>query len=144
MAKKLTKLSFMDIVLQADSETIREAYEARVKIDGLLEKREEAYRQIEAIELQVEEVVGTEGAFVYPAPPVPVAGFNKLVPVARPAKPKLKPVVEEIDEPEEEGELSDEVEAFDDEQAEAEDVECETEEDAADDEEEEEPLDDDR
>lgn len=90
MAKKLVELSFTDIVLQADAETIRQAYEARVKIDDLLIKREEAYRQIEALELQVEELVGEEGAFVYPAPPVPVAGFAKPTPASRPAAPSPK------------------------------------------------------
>jgi hypothetical protein len=91
MAKKLIQLSAIDIILQADADTIREALESRVKIDELLVKREEAYRQIEEIELQVEALVGEDGAFVYPAPPLPVAGFHKLDPVARPAKPKPKP-----------------------------------------------------
>ena len=107
MAKKLIKLSAIDIILQADAETIREAYESRVKIDDLLEKREEAYRQIEAIELQVEELVGEEGEFIYPEPPGIVAGFNKPVPAARPkpkAPPKPKPeepkkVEEPVEEP---------------------------------------------
>lgn len=93
MAKKLVKLTRRDIVLQADAETIREAYEARLKIDDLLAKREEAYRQIEAIELQVEELMGEEGLFVYPEPPVPVAGFSKPAPAAR-AKPKPEGVEE--------------------------------------------------
>ena len=88
MAKKLIPLTMRDIVLQADAETIREAYEARLKIDDLLVKREEAYRQIEIIELQVEELMGEEGLFVYPAPPVPIAGFSKPVSAARPKKPK--------------------------------------------------------
>ena len=103
MAKKLIELTARDIILQADAETIREAYEARVKIDELLVKREEAYRQIEAIELQVEELVGEEGAFVYPEPPVPVAGFNKPVPASRPVPKVAKPKPEVIEEkPEEE------------------------------------------
>ena len=91
MAKKLIQLTARDIILQADAETIREALESREKIDDLLVKREEAYRQIEAIELQVEELVGEEGAFVYPAPPLPVAGFAKPAPVSRPVPPKPKP-----------------------------------------------------
>jgi len=107
MAKKLIQLSALDIILQADAETIREAYESRLKIDELLVKREEAYKQIEKIEQQIETLVGEDGAFVYPAPPLPVAGFSKLVPAAYPAKPKPKPgpaieVTEEpADEPEE-------------------------------------------
>jgi hypothetical protein len=87
MAKKLIKLSVADIILQADAETIRQALESRSKIDELLEKREAAYRQIEEIELQVEALVGEERAFVYPAPPMPVAGFNKPAPAVRPAPP---------------------------------------------------------
>lgn len=98
MAKKLIQLSARDIILQADAETIREAFEARVKIDELLVKREEAYRQIEEIELQVEDLVGEEGAFVYPEPPVPVAGFAKPAPASRP-KPKVaKPESEVVEE----------------------------------------------
>lgn len=100
MAKKLIQLTARDIILQADAETIREAFEARVKIDELLVKREEAYRQIETIELQVEELVGEEGAFVYPEPPVPVAGFSKPVPASRPkpVAPKSEPeeIVEDV------------------------------------------------
>lgn len=107
MAKKLLKLSFTDIVLQADAETIREAYEARVQIDKLLHQRDEAYRQIEALEQQVEELTGEEGAFVYPAPPLPVAGFAKPVPASRPGKPKQprpKPAVPELKKQEEKAE----------------------------------------
>ena len=101
MAKKLIQLSAIDIILQADAETIREALESRVKIDDLLIKREEAYKQIEEIELQVEALVGEDGAFVYPAPPMPIAGFSKLMPASRPAKPKPKPVEEPVEESEE-------------------------------------------
>lgn len=90
MAKKLIQLTARDIILQADAETIREAFEARVKIDDLLIQREEAYRQIEIIELQVEELVGEEGAFIYPEPPVPVAGFSKPIPASR-TKTKVAP-----------------------------------------------------
>ena len=57
MAKKLIQLSVTDIVLQADAETIRQALEARSKIDELLGKREEAYRQIDESEQQVEALV---------------------------------------------------------------------------------------
>ena len=91
MAKKLVKLTSLDIILQADAETIRQAYESRVKIDDLLIKREEAYRQIEAIELQVEELVGKEGEFVYPEPPVAVAGFSNPSPASRPKPKVVKP-----------------------------------------------------
>ncbi|MEI6892816.1 MAG: hypothetical protein V5783_11655 [Pontiella sp.] len=97
MAKKLIPLTARDILLQADAETIREALEARVKIDELLVKREEAYRQIEEIELQVEGLVGEEGIFVYPEPPVPVAGFSKPVPASRPKLKIAKPEPEEVE-----------------------------------------------
>ena len=46
MAKKIQKLeplSFTEIVLRGDSETIRQALEARTQIDGLLDEREAAY-----------------------------------------------------------------------------------------------------
>ena len=89
MAKKLVPLSFLDIVLQADAETIREALAARTQIDGLLVEREEAYRKIDALEQQIEELVGEEGVFVYPEAPVPVAGFNKVAASTRP-KPVKK------------------------------------------------------
>ena len=92
MAKKATPLSVSDIILHADAQTIQQALEARTKIDELLVQREEAYQKIDAIEQQVEEWVGDEGLFVYPAPPAPVAGFNKVISVARP-KP-VKPVSE--------------------------------------------------
>ncbi len=77
------KLSFVEIVMGADAEVIKAAYEARVKIDGLLAEREAAYRKILELEDQVETVVGEEGVFVYPPPPAPVAGIPKLEPAAR-------------------------------------------------------------
>ncbi len=101
MAKKIIPLTARDIILQADAETIREALEARVQIDDLLAKREEAYRQIEALEQQVEALVGEEGVFVYPEPPVPVAGFANPTPASRPkpTPPKVeKPVKEKAEE----------------------------------------------
>ena len=45
MAKKpisTEPLSFVEIVMRADAETIKAAYEARVKVDGLLAERDEA------------------------------------------------------------------------------------------------------
>ena len=80
MAKKgksNRSLTFVDIVMGAEADVIKAAYEARVKIDELLAEREEAYRRIDALERQVDEVVGTPGAFAFPPPPVPVAGFSK-------------------------------------------------------------------
>jgi hypothetical protein len=77
------KLSFVEIVMGADAEVIKAAYEARVKIDGLLAEREAAYNKILELENQIETVVGEEGVFVYPPPPAPVAGIPKLEPAAR-------------------------------------------------------------
>lgn len=76
MAKKSPTLTFRDIVLGADADTIRQAHEARVKIDQLVEERQKAYERIAAIETQVEEVIGEPGVFPFPAPPLPVAGFD--------------------------------------------------------------------
>ena len=80
MAKKVKKqisLSFMDIVLNGQADIIKQAYEARIKIDSLLEKREEAYRQIFNLEKQVDEVLGEDDAFTFSPPVCPVAGFAK-------------------------------------------------------------------
>lgn len=79
-----TPLSFVEIVMRADVETIRAALEARVKVDELLHERELAYRRIAELESQVEELMGEPGVFVFPAPPLPVSGFSKIVPA--PAK----------------------------------------------------------
>ena len=69
-------LSFVEIVMRADAETIKAAYEARVQVDGLLAEREAAYRKIAELEQKVEEVIGEQGVFVFPEPPLPVAGLN--------------------------------------------------------------------
>jgi len=85
-------LSFVEIVMRADAETIKAAYEARVKVDGFLAEREAAYRKIAELERQVEEVVGEQGVFVFPEPPLPVAGFNaKPSPSASSAKKPAAP-----------------------------------------------------
>lgn len=79
MAKKPVStepLSFVEIVMRADAETIKAAYEARVKVDGLLAERDEAYRRIAELEAQVETVMGEPGVFIFPDPPYPVAGFS--------------------------------------------------------------------
>jgi hypothetical protein len=77
MAKTPKKLSRIDIVLHADADVIKEAYESRLKIDELLEARNEAYKQIAELEQQIEETVGEEGLFLYPEPPLPIAGAPK-------------------------------------------------------------------
>lgn len=94
--KNLEPLSFVDIVMRADAETIKAAYEARVKVDELLAQREEAYRRIAELESQVEVVIGEEGVFAFPPPPLPVAGLPSPVvktsdAAPAPAKPKPTP-----------------------------------------------------
>ncbi|MFA6961040.1 MAG: hypothetical protein WC205_09835 [Opitutaceae bacterium] len=76
MAKKTASLSFRDIVLGADADVIRQALEARVQIDQLIAERQAAYERIAALETQVEDVLGETGVFPFPAPPLPVAGFD--------------------------------------------------------------------
>jgi len=92
--KNLEPLSFVEIVMRADAETIKAAYEARVKVDDLLAQREEAYRRIAELEAQVETVLGEEGVFAFPPPPLPVAGLPGPAAKpgdAKPAAPKPKP-----------------------------------------------------
>jgi len=76
MAKKSPTLTFRDIVLGADADTIRRAHEARVKIDQLMDERQKAYERIASLETQVENVIGEPGVFPFPAPPLPIAGFD--------------------------------------------------------------------
>ena len=78
-------LTFVEIVMRADAETIKAAYEARLKVDALLQEREEAYRRIAELENQVEAIMGEPGVFVFPEPPLPVAGSAKTA-VAAPKK----------------------------------------------------------
>lgn len=96
MAKKNAKLiplTLQEIILRGDADTIRQALEARTQIDTLLEEREAAYRRISELEEQVEGIVGEEGVFPFPEPPVPVAAFDtKAAPKKKPAP---KPAVEE-------------------------------------------------
>ncbi len=90
-SKKAQSLGFVDIVLGCDAETIRAAYEARVKIDKLLIERDEAYRRIVEIETAVEEIVGEQGVYPFPPPPFPVAGLSGgaiLMRQAQPNQPK--------------------------------------------------------
>ena len=78
MAKKpnLTALTFRDLVLVADSETLRQALEARIRIDELIAERQAAYERIAILETQIEEVIGEPGIFPFPPPPLPVAGLD--------------------------------------------------------------------
>lgn len=75
-AKKTVSLSFRDIVLGAESDIIRQALEARTQIDQLIAERQAAYDRIAILENQVEDVLGETGVFPFPAPPLPVAGFD--------------------------------------------------------------------
>ncbi len=90
MAKKSPTLTFRDIVLGADADTIRQAHEARVKIDQLIDERQKAYERIAAIETQVEEVIGEPGVYPFPAPPLPVAGFDPKAETATRGAPVAK------------------------------------------------------
>jgi hypothetical protein len=77
MAKKPTALTFRDIVLGAEADVIRAALDARIKIDALITERQAAYEKIAALETQINTVVGEAGAYPFPAPPLPVAGFDQ-------------------------------------------------------------------
>ena len=89
-------LSFMEIVMRADAETIKAAYEARVKVDGLLAEREAAYRRIAELENQVDQIMGEPGVFNFPEPPLPIAGFT---PKSQPAKKLVPPKTAPTDKP---------------------------------------------
>ena len=86
--QKLLPLTATEIILRGDAETIRQALEARVQIDSLLEEREAAYRRIAELEDQVTEIVGEESAFPFPEPPMPVAEFVKPATPKKKAEPK--------------------------------------------------------
>jgi hypothetical protein len=93
-AKVQSKLSLIDIVTRADADVIRQALEARVKIDDLLVIREEAYKKILEIENEIEDVIGEEGAFDFGEAPYPVAGVAKKKPRPKP-KAKTEGIVSE-------------------------------------------------
>ncbi|MEY4487603.1 MAG: hypothetical protein RIQ79_111 [Verrucomicrobiota bacterium] len=78
MAKKpnLTALTFRDLVLGAEADVLRQALEARVRIDDLIAERQAAYERIATLETQIEDVIGEPGVFPFPAPPLPVAGLD--------------------------------------------------------------------
>lgn len=91
--QKLIPLTMAEIILRGDADTIRQALEARTQIDTLLDEREAAYRRIAELETQVCEIVGEDGIFPFPEPPMPVASF-----AAAPVKKKPAPKPERIDE----------------------------------------------
>jgi hypothetical protein len=90
--QKLEPLTLQEIILRGDSETIRQALEARVQIDTLLEEREAAYRRIAELETQVSEIVGEDGVFPFPAPPLDVATYAQKPAPKKKVEPT--PVVE--------------------------------------------------
>ena len=107
-AKVQSKLSLIEIVTRADAGIIREALEARIKIDDLLVIRDEAYKKIFEIESEVEGIIGEEGAFDFGDAPYPVAGMAKKKP--RP-KPKAATGVDSsMEEPAQEDSKSEEAE----------------------------------
>lgn len=73
--QKLEPLTLQEIILRGDAAIIRQALEARIQIDTLLEEREAAYRRIAELETQVSEIVGEDGVFPFPAPPLQVASY---------------------------------------------------------------------
>lgn len=97
--QKLIPLTMTEIILRGDAETIRQALEARIQIDTLLEEREAAYQRIAELETQVCEIVGEDGVFPFPEPPMPVASFTASAsPVKKKAAPKPAPVVKKEEE----------------------------------------------
>lgn len=113
MAKKpakLVPLTFSEIVLRGDSETIRQALDARSKIDDLLEEREAAYKRISELEGQVESIVGEEGVFPFPEPPAPVSAFPVQATKKPAKKPAPKPETEESEKAEPEADTESEAE----------------------------------
>ena len=92
--QKLEPLTLQEIILRGDSGTIRQALEARVQIDTLLEEREAAYRRIAELETQVSEIVGEDGVFPFPAPPLDVAAYAQKPIPKKKVEPAPAPVVD--------------------------------------------------
>ncbi|WOO42882.1 hypothetical protein [Rubellicoccus peritrichatus] len=121
MAKKSNQpiqLSRNDIILGAESDIIKQALEARIEIDRLLEERAQAYKLIAELEGKVN-VLLEEDTFPFPQPEMPVAGFG-AGPAKKAAKKVAKPapvepeVTEEKAEDEEAPEAADAKEESDD------------------------------
>ena len=103
MAKKSASLSFRAIVLGAEADVIRQALEARVQIDQLIEERQRAYERIAALETQVEDILGEQGSFPFPPPPLAIAGLDPKAesltrgsPVAGPGRKPGRPSAESL------------------------------------------------
>ncbi len=103
-AKKIIPLEMLDIILGADADVIKAAYEAKVQIDELIIQREEAYRKIAELEEDIDAIAGGNGDYIFPAPPLPIAGVDKPLESSRtfakgkPVKKKeiIEPVEEEV------------------------------------------------
>ncbi len=91
MALKPTTLSFTEIVLGSDTNTLRKALQAREDIDKLLIERENAYRLIAELEGKIEDILGDETEYPYPPPPEPVFAYNPTAEKAKVKKPLTKP-----------------------------------------------------
>jgi hypothetical protein len=99
--QKLEPLTLQEIILRGDSEIIRQALEARVQIDTLLEEREAAYRRIAELETQVSEIVGEDGVFPFPAPPLDVATYAQKPAPRKKVVPAPAPTIDDAATPEE-------------------------------------------
>ncbi len=82
-AKKVVPLEMLDIILGADADVIKAAYEAKVQIDELIIQREVAYQKIADLEENIDAIAGGNGNYIFPAPPLPVAGINKPIEASR-------------------------------------------------------------
>jgi len=86
--QKLEPLTLQEIILRGDAAIIRQALDARIQIDTLLEEREAAYRRIAELETQVSEIVGEDGVFPFPAPPLEVASYVQKLAAKKHVAPK--------------------------------------------------------
>ncbi len=82
-AKKVVPLEMLDIILGANADVIKAAYEAKVQIDELIIQREAAYQKIADLEENIDAIAGGNGDYIFPAPPLPVAGINKPIEASR-------------------------------------------------------------
>ena len=95
MSLKNKMLSFAEIVTRADAETLRAALEARIQIDDLLLKRDEAYRKIAEVESKIQDLTGDELEFEFDEPQYPVAWAGKS-PKKKVIKKKVAKVEPEV------------------------------------------------
>ena len=84
-----TQLSRNDIILGAEADIIRQALEARIEIDRLLEERAKAYELIAGLEEQVGAIIGEDQDFPFPEPDLPGYGLTQK-PGAKKTAPRSK------------------------------------------------------